>query len=1687
MTKKLTFLLVAMLSLCSISSFERIKNAVKSFCLALLNFKTLKSGSLWAKASLSLLFLVLFVSANATHFRYGNISWTRDVTNPKKVTFKVSQAWRTSYFYSGTTPSVGAQMSSQTVLDFGDGNTSNITLTLSSVNTTDDWMYGDYTVTHTYTNYTSDYTASFSNCCRISTLQNNHDLNFTVSSIVKGAATPIMYSPVSTENPIVNMPVGQTYATTTLPATDPNGYALTYTLTPNGKFGASTVQPASSSNFFINSTTGVISFNTAGLTVGNLYNTSITVTNSVGASTMVDFLIKLVDNTPPPVFTYGSGNTPNNSAIFKIRPGTPITFPVIATNANTGGGTPTTVSLTAVGLPAGSSLATQAGTNPASRTFSWTPTSSDLGTYVLTFVATNNAGAQTYTSVTINVSVSPDFDPATPGNNSTYCAPPGVSSTPVKIKASNLDPSNLVSLSIASSLKSGMSFNPSIPTSYSNPDSTIFTYTPIASDWGIQDILFRATDQQNNTTNLNYYYIVDREPVFTTNPVLTATVGQTYTYNAIATDADTVYGDYISLEAANVPSFLTATDLGHGKVNINGIPTTPGTYNITIDLKDSLSHFNGTHCGDNTQDFQLVVSDCSPNTPSVTSALRCGSGNITLNASSDAGTVVDWYDVATGGSVLATGTSYTPSVSATTTYYAVTRNSTYGCTSARVAVTATVKNATTSTTNASICTGDNYTFNGTTYNAAGTYVYHTTNAAGCDSAASLILTVKSISYSTTHTTVGSTALPYSWNSHSYNVAGTYLVHLTNAAGCDSAATLVLAIAPATSSTTNVTVGSSALPYHWNGNNYNTAGSYTVHLTNAAGSDSAATLILVIAPATSSTTNITIGSSSLPYHWNGNDYNTAGTYTVHLTNAAGSDSAATLILTVAAATSSTTNVTVGSTALPYHWNGNTYNTAGTYTVHLTNVAGSDSAAILVLTVAAATSSTTNSSICSNNLPYTWNGNHYNTAGNHIVHLTNAAGSDSTATLVLTVGTATTSTTNATICTGSSYTFNGITYNIPGTYTAHLINAAGCDSAATVVITNATTYSTTIDSFYAGTTYTFNGTDYTTAGTYSAHLTNAAGCDSTATLVLTIAADTSSVSSGNGGGLESKPLGNAVSQRFINNISNSISERVNYSFIPTVIKTSSIQVMGINGHVSLQSLLPSATAVSSVMGGNINVYPTSPNDLVNMTNALDVQAQDYTRNASCKAVAFATKTSGMIYSHTKPVCDRLKEAELQDISAVNINNINFVQYKLQQKDGSTEYAISFSAGKNVSSSFYEIQSKWLTENYSGLDTMFNFQIWGVNPQVVKSMVKDILNNLNSSAPYYQLTYAPIPQTYIMSHRRNQSAMNVTIKNNTSATTANLQVTEYLNELSAATPSKTIPVTINPNGITTVSFDMADHYQADIKMLDANNNTINDEVYSNDGPWDISYNNATTSIQQFTIANDGIMPANDEYRLFRNVTLKATTSDYVSVYKLLKAAGMPRDISTYNNLQFTANATGAGSLKITFVKNSIIDWNNQYSVTIPAKQGTQEYSINYADLLSNGLNGIDAGDVTAITISFIVNNSNTALNASISNARLVKSTTVITPTVDTKMTVYPNPVVNGTFSCSFKSTRAEALILKVIETGTGRVLHTQTINTVVGNNTALISLNKASFFSANNYIVTLQGDYSKYDLQKIVIKNN
>jgi gliding motility-associated-like protein len=99
--------------------------------------------------------------------------------------------------------------------------------------------------------------------------------------------------------------------------------------------------------------------------------------------------------------------------------------------------------------------------------------------------------------------------------------------------------------------------------------------------------------------------------------------------------------------------------------------------------------------------------------------------------------------------------------------------------------------------------------------------------------------------------------------------------------------------------------------------------------------------------------------------------------------------------------SVTNVTVCANTLPYQWNGQTMNNAGQFEANFTNSQGCDSIAILNLTVSPVLTSTTNVQICQNQAPYYWNGLSLTSTGTHTLTLSSSLGCDSLATLNLVV--------------------------------------------------------------------------------------------------------------------------------------------------------------------------------------------------------------------------------------------------------------------------------------------------------------------------------------------------------------------------------------------------------------------------------------------------------------------------------------------------------------------------------------------------------------------------------------------------------------------------------------------------------------------------------------------------------------
>ncbi|MDR3184735.1 MAG: hypothetical protein LBT49_04955 [Prevotellaceae bacterium] len=152
------------------------------------------------------------------------------------------------------------------------------------------------------------------------------------------------------------------------------------------------------------------------------------------------------------------------------------------------------------------------------------------------------------------------------------------------------------------------------------------------------------------------------------------------------TDEGAVYQLY-----KNDSEYLRLTGTGSAMTFTNA--ATKGAYRVSV--------LAGAFC-EKPMGALVVKEHPLPNNPTVTAGSRCGAGTVQLSATSpDA--VIDWYNVPTGGSVLPDGTGVspftTPSLTATTTFYAEARFTSTGCmSSSRTAVTATLQGHSTGST-----------------------------------------------------------------------------------------------------------------------------------------------------------------------------------------------------------------------------------------------------------------------------------------------------------------------------------------------------------------------------------------------------------------------------------------------------------------------------------------------------------------------------------------------------------------------------------------------------------------------------------------------------------------------------------------------------------------------------------------------------------------------------------------------------------------------------------------------------------------------------------------------------------------------------------------------------------------------------------------------------------------------------
>lgn len=414
-----------------------------------------------------------------------------------------------------------------------------------------------------------------------------------------------------------------------------------------------------------------------------------------------------------------------------------------------------------------------------------------------------------------------------------------------------------------------------------------------------------------------------------------------------------------------------------------------------------------------------------------------------------------------------------------------------------VKLTLTITHDTATSITAEAC--DTYVWNSVTYNESGIYTQTLQRGSGCDSVVTLNLTIHE-SFATSFTATARDV--YTWDAETFTVSGTYTHTYPSVEGCDSTATLMLTIIGNEQSAFNA---EACTEYAWADSVFTLSTIHSHVFPAANGCDSVVTMTLVINEPVYTDLYDTVSDCSNPLYaytlpWGENVQHT-GIYNDTLQSALTQcDSIVRFHLQWCAEPLCIDTVTFSvSDCESYVWEGQTYNTTGTYYRHYRLDNGCDSVSQLRLTIKPKAQYVIDMAAC-DSLYWSNTDTWYYESGFYYDTVPALNGCDSVVVLHAVIGKAAEQTIDRESC--DALTINGETFSESGTYVQHLTTVTGCDSTLTINLT----IKQSVDTVVADTAcdnYLWHGQTLTATGYYPQVLNSAvSNCDSVVNLHLIV---------------------------------------------------------------------------------------------------------------------------------------------------------------------------------------------------------------------------------------------------------------------------------------------------------------------------------------------------------------------------------------------------------------------------------------------------------------------------------------------------------------------------------------------------------------------------------------------------------
>jgi hypothetical protein len=443
---------------------------------------------------------------------------------------------------------------------------------------------------------------------------------------------------------------------------------------------------------------------------------------------------------------------------------------------------------------------------------------------------------------------------------------------------------------------------------------------------------------------------------------------------------------------------------------------------------------------------------------------------------------------------------------------------------------------------------------------------------------------------------------------------------------------------------------------------------------------------------------------------------------------------------------------------------------------------------------------------------------------------------------------------------------------------------------------------------------------------------------------------SASSAKNGGLESNNrLSGAINRR------NYLRTRTSFSFAaedqPTMVQKNDLREK--NSEIKLIDFLPLETLAFA------RPVESSPIDLLDITNAEEVLSVDFMEDGLRVGAVLALKTSDGVYEHTKFICDRLGGGQLLSVSTINIAGHDLIRSIVQNPDGSIEFVVGLSAA--LEGDGFRVESHWNLDRYSPGATFYNFQIWALSLDNLARLTEEVVRRLASKRPIYGFECSPPPTVFVKKARYERGEMVLDVINTDGTET--IKVSGGIKRTETGLVEPFAATSALRGGLQTVKIPTGGLFDVGFR-LESESGVTPDDLYVSEGAWGYDAGAAGSLVKNFAVNEDLIGAEGDRFAVEREVYLEGGTAEYISVYRALNAKFSAVDLSSFNELAFTAS--GNGLLEVTVVSAGVQNWEDQARATVALRSEPRIIKLRDYQLTKGGGQPADFSAVKMLVFS-------------------------------------------------------------------------------------------------------------------------